>query len=112
MRGPVGKGKVKASVGGELAVRGTLTFAVAPNDRRARRARPVTITGLGTYVPERVVTNDELSELVDTSDEWIATRTGIRQRRVAAERRRCPIWRSPPRGKRWRTPGVAPRTST
>jgi 3-oxoacyl-[acyl-carrier-protein] synthase-3 len=47
--------------------------------------KPVTITGLGTYVPDRVVTNDELSEIVETSDEWIATRTGIRQRRVAAE---------------------------
>ena len=46
---------------------------------------PVTITGLGAYAPERVVTNDELSELVDTSDEWIMERTGIRERRIAAE---------------------------
>jgi 3-oxoacyl-[acyl-carrier-protein] synthase III len=45
----------------------------------------VTITGLGAHVPERVIRNDELAELVDTSDEWIVTRTGIRERRIAAE---------------------------
>jgi 3-oxoacyl-[acyl-carrier-protein] synthase-3 len=45
---------------------------------------PVSITGLGTYVPERVLTNDELSELVDTTDEWIMERTGIKERRIAA----------------------------
>jgi 3-oxoacyl-[acyl-carrier-protein] synthase III len=47
--------------------------------------RPISITGLGCHVPERVVTNDELSQLVDTSDEWIVERTGIRERRIAAE---------------------------
>jgi 3-oxoacyl-[acyl-carrier-protein] synthase III len=46
--------------------------------------RPISITGLGAYVPERVLTNDELSEMVDTSDEWIMERTGIRERRIAA----------------------------
>ncbi len=40
--------------------------------------------GTGFYVPERVVTNDELSRLMDTTDEWIRTRTGIRERRWAA----------------------------
>jgi len=44
----------------------------------------VSITGLGCHVPERVVTNDELSTMMDTSDEWIRERTGIRERRVAA----------------------------
>jgi 3-oxoacyl-[acyl-carrier-protein] synthase-3 len=43
------------------------------------------ITGLGTHVPERVLTNDELAAMVDTTDEWIQERTGIRERRVAAE---------------------------
>src|SRR5918996_572104 len=43
------------------------------------------ITGLGTHVPERVLTNDELSRLVDTTDEWIMERTGIRERRIAAK---------------------------
>jgi len=51
----------------------------------ARRDMHVTITGLGAYVPDRVVTNDELSKLVDTSDEWIMERTGIRERRIAAD---------------------------
>ena len=45
---------------------------------------PISITGLGSYVPERVLTNAELSTLVDTSDEWIMERTGIRERRIAA----------------------------
>jgi 3-oxoacyl-[acyl-carrier-protein] synthase-3 len=45
----------------------------------------VTITGLGVNVPERVVTNEELSRHVETSDEWIVERTGIRERRMAAE---------------------------
>jgi len=43
------------------------------------------ITGLGTHVPERVLTNDELARIVDTSDEWILERTGIRERRIAAD---------------------------
>ncbi len=48
------------------------------------RGDPISITGLGAHVPERVLTNDELSTLVDTSDEWIMARTGIRERRIAA----------------------------
>ncbi len=43
------------------------------------------IKGLGHYVPGRVVTNDELSTLMDTSDEWIVERTGIKERRYADE---------------------------
>lgn len=43
------------------------------------------ISGTGKSVPERIVTNRELESLVDTSDEWIRTRTGIRERRIAAE---------------------------
>jgi 3-oxoacyl-[acyl-carrier-protein] synthase-3 len=46
---------------------------------------PISITGLGCHVPDRVVTNDELAKLVDTSDEWIRNRTGIRERRYAAD---------------------------
>jgi len=45
----------------------------------------VSITGLGCHVPERVVTNDDLTQLVDTTDEWIVERTGIRERRIAAD---------------------------
>ncbi len=43
------------------------------------------VLGVGSYLPERVLTNAELSERVDTSDEWIVQRTGIRERHIAAE---------------------------
>ncbi len=43
------------------------------------------IAGTGSYLPEKILTNDDLSKIVDTSDEWIAARTGIRQRHIAAE---------------------------
>ncbi|HWH54364.1 MAG TPA: beta-ketoacyl-ACP synthase III [Gaiellaceae bacterium] len=45
----------------------------------------ISITGVGSYAPDRVMTNDDLSELMETSDEWIVERTGIRERRIAAE---------------------------
>jgi 3-oxoacyl-[acyl-carrier-protein] synthase-3 len=45
----------------------------------------ISITGLGVKVPDRVVTNDELKQYVDTSDEWIRDRTGIRERRMASK---------------------------
>ena len=48
------------------------------------RPASVRITGWGMYAPERVLTNADLERLVDTSDEWIRSRTGIRERRVAA----------------------------
>lgn len=45
----------------------------------------VMVAGTGSYVPEKVLTNEELATLVDTSDEWIVTRTGIKERRIAKE---------------------------
>ncbi len=51
--------------------------------------RKAVIAGIGAYVPEHVLTNDALAKLVDTSDEWITTRTGIRQRRIAAPGQTC-----------------------
>jgi len=45
----------------------------------------ISITGIGAYAPDHVITNDDLSKLMDTSDEWIVERTGIRERRVAAD---------------------------
>jgi 3-oxoacyl-[acyl-carrier-protein] synthase III len=51
----------------------------------ARSDVHVTITGLGAQVPERVIKNDELAQMVDTSDEWIVERNGIRERRIAAD---------------------------
>jgi 3-oxoacyl-[acyl-carrier-protein] synthase-3 len=46
---------------------------------------PVGITGVGVYVPERVLTNEDLERMVDTSDEWITERTGIKERRIASD---------------------------
>ncbi len=45
----------------------------------------ITISGVGSYVPERVLDNHELATIVDTSDEWITTRTGIHERRIARD---------------------------
>ena len=86
--------------------------------REARRARhphlcggamigsaqgaPIGITGLGTNVPATVMTNDDLARFVDTSDEWIRERTGIRERRIADPGRGAHRYRAPgsPRGAR------------
>lgn len=43
------------------------------------------VKGVGGYLPDRVVTNQDLAQIVDTSDEWITARTGIRERRIAAD---------------------------
>jgi 3-oxoacyl-[acyl-carrier-protein] synthase III len=43
------------------------------------------IAGTGSYLPSKVLTNDDLAKIVDTSDEWIASRTGIRERHIAAD---------------------------
>src|SRR5438093_3487287 len=52
--------------------------------RSHKTLRTVSIVGTGSYVPEKVLTNADLSRMVDTSDEWITTRTGIKERRIAA----------------------------
>ncbi len=41
------------------------------------------IIGLGAYLPEKVLTNDDLSKMVETNDEWITERTGIKERRIS-----------------------------
>ena len=46
--------------------------------------RTCSITGVGSYVPERILTNADLEKIVETTDEWITTRTGIKERRIAA----------------------------
>ena len=43
------------------------------------------ILGIGSYLPERILTNKEMESIVDTTDEWITSRTGIRERRIAAD---------------------------
>jgi 3-oxoacyl-[acyl-carrier-protein] synthase-3 len=47
--------------------------------------RSCSIAGIGSYLPERILTNHELEKMVDTSDEWIVSRTGIKERRIAAK---------------------------
>ena len=51
----------------------------------AHPSKSVIILGTGSYTPEKVVSNDDMAKIVDTSDEWIRTRSGISQRRFAAE---------------------------
>ena len=53
--------------------------------RSSKALRTVSIIGTGSYVPDKVLTNSDLSRMIDTSDEWITTRTGIKERRIAAK---------------------------
>lgn len=65
-----------------------MTKSSTPQLRSPRSRRPlrsVHIVGTGSYVPHRVLTNADLEKMVDTTDEWIVTRSGIRQRRIAAD---------------------------
>src|SRR5439155_26554406 len=55
-----------------------------PRAKHGFQGRTCSITSVGSYVPERILTNANLEAMVDTSDEWITARTGIRQRRIAA----------------------------
>ncbi len=50
-----------------------------------KKKRKIKIIGTGMYVPERVLTNADLEKMVDTSDEWITTRTGIKERRISSD---------------------------
>src|ERR1017187_5274892 len=49
------------------------------------QGRTCSISGVGSYVPARILTNADLERMVDTSDEWITSRTGIKERRIAAK---------------------------
>jgi 3-oxoacyl-[acyl-carrier-protein] synthase-3 len=55
-----------------------------PRAQHNFQGRACSITGVGSYVPERILTNADLEKIVETSDEWITTRTGIKERRIAA----------------------------
>ena len=55
-----------------------------PREKYDFKGRSCSITGVGSYVPPRVVTNADLEEIVETTDEWITSRTGIKARRIAA----------------------------
>ena len=56
-----------------------------PRAEHGFRGRSCSIISVGSYVPERVLTNAELEKMVETSDDWITSRTGIKERRIAAE---------------------------
>ncbi len=59
---------------------------ISPLNPRAQRInRPVHIVGTGSFVPDRILTNADLEKMVDTTDEWITTRTGIKERRIAPD---------------------------
>ena len=75
--------------------RGTPDCMIAPKLRSVVR-------GVGAYLPERVLTNAELAKIVDTSDEWIQQRTGIRQRYIAGEGETTSRWARAPQ--KWRSP--------
>lgn len=61
-----------------------LTLKSTPSRARPHLpVRTVSLTGIGSYVPSRVLTNHDLEKMVETSDEWITTRTGVRERRIA-----------------------------
>src|SRR3989440_7951298 len=53
--------------------------------RSTKALRTVSIIGTGSYVPDKILTNADLSRMVNTSDDWIITRTGIKERRIAAK---------------------------
>ena len=55
-----------------------------PRAQHNFKGRPCSIVAVGSYVPDRILTNAELEKMVETSDEWITTRTGIKERRIAA----------------------------
>src|SRR5207302_8737755 len=56
-----------------------------PQPHSAKARRTVSIVGTGRYVPQKRLTNADLTKIVDTSDEWITIRSGIKERRVAAK---------------------------
>src|SRR4051812_33242125 len=62
----------------------TTTFFKNPRAKHNFQGRSCSITGVGSYVPPRVLTNADLERMVETSDEWITSRTGIKERHIAA----------------------------
>src|SRR5204863_1993091 len=55
-----------------------------PRAKHDFKGRTCSIAAVGSYVPERILTNADLEKMVDTTDEWITSRTGIKARRIAA----------------------------
>src|SRR6266404_772147 len=63
----------------------TTTKFKNPRARYNFQGRTCSISGVGSYLPSKVLTNGDLEKMVDTSDEWITSRTGIKERRLAAK---------------------------
>ena len=63
------------------------------------------VKGCGGYLPERVLTNEDLAKVVDTTDDWIATRTGIKERRIAGKGELTSTMGTAPPVRQSRTPG-------
>jgi len=57
---------------------------------------PVRIAGTGSYLPEKELTNKDMESIVDTTDEWITSRTGIKSRRIAADNEHTSDLATPP----------------
>jgi 3-oxoacyl-[acyl-carrier-protein] synthase-3 len=74
---------------GKCAIKYGFGAVMANQAKKTNRAnenkRKIKIIGIGSYTPEKVLTNADLEKIVDTSDEWIMTRTGIKERRIAAD---------------------------
>ena len=67
------------------------------------------ICGTGAYIPEKILDNEALSKLVDTSDEWIRSRTGIRRRHIAGEKETVAFMAGPSeREGKWKRGGTDP----
>lgn len=70
------------------------------------------IAGTGSYLPEKVLTNDDLTKIVETTNEWIESRTGIRERHIAAEVKPPVIWATTPPCARWKLQALRHRSWT
>ncbi len=81
------------------------TLRTDPDQSRRTPALRSVVVGTGSCLPERVVTNADLAERVDTSDEWIVQRTGIRQRHIASAGRPPRCSGPAPPGRRSTMPG-------
>ena len=60
-----------------------------PKEKTVKSLQPIYISAIGCYVPEKIVTNNDLAQSVETSDEWIYTHTGIRERHIAGLQEKC-----------------------
>jgi 3-oxoacyl-[acyl-carrier-protein] synthase-3 len=82
-----------------------------PRAEHGFKGRTCSIAAVGSYVPEKVLTNADLEKIVDTTDEWITSRTGIKERRIAADNEFTSDMAPRPRGAPWKRPASPPSKS-